>query len=73
MVSCVMCSGTHDLDDCSIYINLSLEDRKQFLIQKRLCFACYGSIFVNHTVNVGTPVGSVVFSSIYAPHPRVNQ
>ena len=44
-----MCSCLHDLDECKSYMDLSIENRKQFLIQKRLCFACYGAISVGHT------------------------
>ena len=44
-----MCSCLHDLDECRSYMDLSIEKRKQFLIQKRLCFACYGAISVGHT------------------------
>ena len=46
---CIMCSCLHDLDECRSYMDLSTENRKQFLIQKRLCFACYGAISVGHT------------------------
>ena len=35
---CIMCSCLHDLDECRSYMDLSIEKRKQFLIQKRLCF-----------------------------------
>jgi hypothetical protein len=45
---CPMCSRSHDLDD-STYLNYSLEDRKKFLIQRRLCFACYHPTSRNHS------------------------
>ena len=45
---CPLCSDSHDLDDCSEYLNKSVEDRHQFLLSKRLCFACYGKSSKNH-------------------------
>jgi len=45
---CPLCSGSHDLDDCSEYLNKSVEDRHQFLLSKRLCFACCGRSSKNH-------------------------
>jgi len=45
---CPLCSGSHDLDDCSEYLNKSVEDRHQVLLSKRLCFACYGKSSKNH-------------------------
>jgi hypothetical protein len=46
--TCPMCSKAHDLDKCNSYLNSSLEDRKKFLIQRRLCFACYHPTSRNH-------------------------
>jgi len=45
---CPLCSGSRDLDDCSEYLNKSAEDCHQFLLSKRLCFACYGKSSKNH-------------------------
>ena len=46
---CIMCSCLHDLDECRSYMDLSIENKKQFLVRKRLCFACYGTISADHT------------------------
>lgn len=37
---CKLCSKNHDLDDCQAYLK-TLPDRKKFLREKGLCFACY--------------------------------
>ena len=40
---CQQGEKTHDLDDCQIYLKKSLQERKEFLKDKGLCFACYGT------------------------------
>ena len=42
IVTCVYCSGLHDLDSCDSFVQLCVEDRRRFVYAKRLCFACYG-------------------------------
>ena len=37
-----MCGKSHDLDDCKEYLKKSLQERREFLKGKGLCFACYG-------------------------------
>ena len=43
---CPLCKNNHDLDDCGQYLEKTVEDRRCFLKEKRLCFACYN---FNHT------------------------
>ena len=38
---CKFCNKTHDLDDCQEYLKKTLPQRKEFLKEKSLCFACY--------------------------------
>ena len=40
-IICKLCKKGHDLDDCQAYLKKSLLDRKEFLKEKELCFACY--------------------------------
>lgn len=40
---CALCENSHDLDDCKDFVSKSLEDKKKFLTEKSLCFACYDS------------------------------
>ena len=40
---CQQCEKAHDLDDCQIYLKKNLQARKEFLKDKGLCFACYGT------------------------------
>ena len=40
---CQQCEKTHDLNDCQSYLKKSLQERKEFLKDKGLCFACYGT------------------------------
>ena len=46
---CPKCLQSHDLDDCQEYLQLTVEDRHQFLVSKKLCFSCYGQSSRNHT------------------------
>ena len=40
-IICKLCNKGHDLDDCQAYVKRSLPDRKEFLKEKELCYACY--------------------------------
>lgn len=40
---CKLCSKHHDLDSCQAYLKKTLANRKEFLKEKGLCFACYDS------------------------------
>ena len=40
-ITCKLCYKGHDLDDCQAYLKRSLAERKEFLREKGLCFACY--------------------------------
>ena len=40
-ITCKLCCKGHDLDDCQAYLKRSLAERKEFLREKGLCFACY--------------------------------
>ena len=48
---CVMCAAFHDLDDCSVFIPLTAEDRNKVHFKNKLCYGCYGCISVQGTVN----------------------
>ena len=39
---CPLCEKSHDLEDCDAYKKKSVEQRKSFLSEKALCYACYG-------------------------------
>ena len=39
--TCLFCSKAHDLDDCAEFLKKMMDERKSFLKEKRLCFACY--------------------------------
>ena len=39
---CKTCGKSHDLDVCKEYLKTSLQERREFLKEKELCFACYG-------------------------------
>ena len=43
---CYYCHAPHDLDDCQEFLKLSIDQRRNFLRDKHMCFACYG---FNHT------------------------
>ena len=39
-VLCALCNGPHELDDCRAFLDKSLAERKSFVKEKGLCFAC---------------------------------
>ena len=45
-----MCSQSHDLDSCEVFLNKPVDERKAFLIKNRLCFGCYGHTSKTHDV-----------------------
>ena len=48
--ACPKCEASHDLDDCSTFLGLSVEDRHKFVKSKGLCFGCYGHTSRSHNV-----------------------
>ncbi len=40
-VACQMCKGKHDLDDCKQFLTMPVNERRSYLQQNNLCFACY--------------------------------
>ena len=38
---CPFFNKTHDLDDCVEFLKKTMDERKSFLYEKKLCFACY--------------------------------
>ena len=36
------CNLNHDLEVCYAFLKKSIDDRKLFLMEKKLCFGCYG-------------------------------
>ena len=45
----VMCGACHDLDDCSIFISQTVEDRSKVLFKNKLCYGCYGGASKDHS------------------------
>ena len=41
--SCPSCNQQHDLEHCRMFLKKSIEEKKSFLKEKKLCFGCYGS------------------------------
>ena len=44
---CPFCNKTHDLDDCVEFLKKTMDERKSFLYEKKLCFASYESDHVS--------------------------
>ena len=44
---CPFCSKNHDLDDCAEFLKRTMDERKTFLYERKLCFACYESDHVS--------------------------
>ncbi|XP_068234192.1 uncharacterized protein [Palaemon carinicauda] len=44
---CQLCSGHHDLEECPQFLHRSVDERREFVKDNRLCFSCLGN---NHTL-----------------------
>ena len=44
-----MCTACHNLDDCSIFMSLTVEGRSKVLFKNKLCYGCYGCISKDHS------------------------
>lgn len=42
-IACTLCKKPHDLDDCKVFTTKSMAERKAFIKEKGLCFACLQS------------------------------
>ncbi len=40
---CLFCEQSHDLENCSDFVQKPIDDKRSFLSSKRFCFSCYGS------------------------------
>lgn len=45
--SCLDCKGQHDIDDCQVFGSKSIDEKRTFLRENSLCFACYGQDHVS--------------------------
>ena len=39
---CPLCKRTHSLGDCTEFIAKTVEDKRAFMMENKLCFSCYG-------------------------------
>ena len=44
-----MCGAYHDLDDCSIFMYLTVEEQSKVLFKNKLCYGCYGCVSKDHS------------------------
>ena len=44
----MMCGACHDLDDCSIFMSQTVEDRREVLCKNKLCYDFYGCVSKDH-------------------------
>ena len=42
--SCVLCNGSHNLDECKAYNNMVVKECSKFLTKQKLCYGCYEEI-----------------------------
>ena len=43
VITCVMCNGSHNLNDCEQFLKKPLSDRREFVKDKKLCFSCFSN------------------------------
>ena len=47
LIKCPLCSKSHDLENCVAFKRKSVVERRAFIAEKALCFACYGNNHVS--------------------------
>ena len=45
--TCLLCNKKHSLEACQDFMKMKVEQRKEFLKDRRLCFACFGENHVS--------------------------
>ena len=40
---CVLCNNPHNLDECDQFLKKSLSERREFVMEKKLCFGCFSN------------------------------
>ena len=48
VIKCALCEGSHNLDDCSTFLQFNLQERSKWLFHNKLCYGCLSTISVNH-------------------------
>ena len=43
-----VCDENHDLDNCSLFKDQTLEERSKVLGKKKLCYGCYSQVSQEH-------------------------
>ena len=46
---CVLCNGSHNLDECKAYNNMVVKECSKFLTKQKLCYGCCEEISSTHT------------------------
>ena len=46
---CVLCNGSHDLEECKAYNDMVVKERSKFLTKQKLCYGCYEEISSTHS------------------------
>ena len=41
--TCALCQQHHDIDSCPQFLDKTIDERRSFIMNNRLCFACYGN------------------------------
>ena len=47
-VECPVCDESHDLDNCSMFKDQTLEEKSKTLYKKMLCYGCYSPVSQDH-------------------------
>ena len=45
---CPMCNENHDIEDCTYYLQKTMEERSKFLFKNKLCYGCLKTVTKEH-------------------------
>ena len=43
-----ICAGKHDMDNCTVFIKQTVEERSRMLAKRKLCYGCYMPMTADH-------------------------
>ena len=53
-VICAICKEGHDIENCKMYLQKTLEERSKLIFKERLCYGCLGEVTKDHNARTCT-------------------
>ena len=53
-VICAICKEGHDIENCKMYLQKTLEERSKLIFKEMLCYGCLGEVTKDHNARTRT-------------------